>query len=113
MNNKFCPNCGYELEFKDSNFCPKCSYNLNDNNFINYNPKIFTNGMAISGFVLSIVSFVCCFGFLSLISLILSIIGFNNAKKHNVSSKLSIAGIILSIIGLIWICYILWVFRYT
>ena len=35
MNNKFCPNCGYELEFKDSNFCPKCSYNLNDNNFIN------------------------------------------------------------------------------
>lgn len=117
MNDKFCPNCGSKLELDDNNFCESCGYNLNqynsNNNFINYKIQ-YTNYMAISGFILSIVSFLLCFSSLSWLSLILSIIGYNNAKKHNNESEnFALAGIILSVVGLVWILFIVWAFRYT
>lgn len=59
-----------------------------------------TNGTAIAGFVLSLVSFMSC-GLTSLVGLILSIIGIKKSKDLKDSGKgLSIAGIIISSITL-------------
>lgn len=61
-----------------------------------------TNGLAIAGFVISLL---CC-GSLSPVSLILSIIGLIKAKDINGSGKgLAIAGIILSALGIILLIF--------
>ena len=59
--------------------------------------------MAIAGFVISLVSFLLCCGSLSWLSLIFSIIGVVGAKKLMGKGKgLSIAGIIISVLGLLF-----------
>lgn len=56
--------------------------------------------MAIAGFVISLVSIICCCGSLSTFSLVFSIIGLVNSKKVNGNGKgLAIAGIIISILA--------------
>ena len=60
-----------------------------------------TNGLCISGFVISLVSLILCAGLLSVLSLILSIVGVVKSKKNNESNGLGIAGIIISAVSLV------------
>ena len=68
------------------------SYNYNANqapNTTTYSSKTMpqkTNGLCIAGFVVSLVS-ILCFGFSSIISLILSIVGYVGASKKNQKGK--------------------------
>ncbi len=102
---KFCTNCGQEIS-EGNRACTNCgtlvdggspvTTTVNVNNV--QNP---TNGFAIAGFIISLVSLFCC-GTLDWLGLIFSIIGLVKAKSLNGSGKgLAIAGIIISCIGLI------------
>lgn len=65
-----------------------------------------TNGLAIAGFVISIVSMVCCCcGPLGILALIFSIVGFTQIKNNNQKGKgLAIAGIVISgIVVALWL----------
>lgn len=101
---KFCSNCGKEVSEND-NVCGYCGKAVNGNTVVNNtiinqgNNK--SDGFAVAGFVLSLVSFLCCGG-TSTLGLIFSIIGLVNCNKNNKNGKgLAIAGIIISSIGLI------------
>ena len=112
---KFCTNCGTKLE-NDVKFCTSCGKAVegeevsNNNQPVNntttvvvnngqQNPK---NGLAIAGFVVSLVSSLLCCGSFNLISLILSIVGLTKAKDYNGDGKgLAIAGIVISVVGYI------------
>ncbi len=95
----FCQKCGAELNDNDV-FCGNCGNNNNESVKVN-NSNSSTDGLAIAGFVLSVVSIFCC-GTFSFISLILSIIGLSNSKKENKSGRgLAIAGIVISSIMII------------
>ena len=108
---KFCRECGKELE-EESKFCNNCGTKIEEANaYINesassnastnvtYNQTYVTkksNGMAIAGFVISLVSLLCC-GYSSWLGLIFSIIGLANANKNEGEGKgLAIAGIVIS-----------------
>ena len=119
---KFCVHCGSNLE-EGSNVCPNCGAKVEEireevvetavvNESVNQGyaqpsyaqqaPKNPTNGLAIAGLIVSIVSPILCCGALSPISLILSIIGAVDAKKKNGSGKgMAIAGIIISAITIV------------
>ena len=107
---KFCRACGNALEENDT-ICKTCGKEVINEQpvqqaqqqpqvtVINNNaPVAKSNGMATAGFVLSLVSLLCCGG-TSVIALIFSIIGLVNAKKCNDNGKgMAIAGIIISAI---------------
>ena len=68
----------------------------------NVQPQNKSNGLAVAGFVISLISTFLCCGSLNVISLILSIVGAVKAKDCNGNGKgLAIAGIIISAIGLV------------
>lgn len=111
---KFCKNCGTEL--KEGKVCQNCgtvnegatvketktaSSSSSSSTATNQTVNTTTtnngsNGLAIAGFVLSLVGLFCC-GFTSVLGLIFSIIGLVNANKENSNNKgLAIAGIIIS-----------------
>lgn len=98
---KFCVNCGNELGEND-NACSNCG------TFINTEAKVVldkkeekTNGFAIAGFILSLISILCC-GSTSVLGLVFSIIGVVKAKNYNNNGKgLAIAGIVIGCIGLL------------
>lgn len=103
---KFCPECGKELE-ENSSMCKNCGKKIEENKqTVNINQTVTnnqkqTNGFAIAGFVLSIVSLLCC-GTTSILGLVFSIIGLVNANKQNGEGKgLAIAGIVISSIMII------------
>lgn len=60
-----------------------------------------SNGLAIAGFVVSLVSLLLLPG-LGIVGLILSIIGLTKVKVINSGKGLSIAGIIISAIAIVW-----------
>ena len=121
----FCVHCGNNLE-GGANVCPNCGAKVEDANeavetvvvdnpvpnanqayqgaqptYQNTNSKP-TNGLAIAGFITSLVSMFLCCGSISLISLILSILGVVDAKKKSGSGNgLAIAGIIISVVGML------------
>ncbi len=117
---RFCPSCGQEIT-EEGTFCINCGYNLNQNNYNNqnsfnyntsgenFNQSIsneYNNAMAITGFVLGILSILCCCFFtgLSVAGLIFSIIGLSNADSHNGKGKgLAITGIVLNGIGIFFL----------
>ena len=115
--NYFCINCGERIDTDDSSSNSKVestnntSNTTNNNNSSNvqYNNNVQTNsgqkrtnGLAIAGFVVSLVSSICCCGSLNVISLVLSIVGLANAKDFNGDGKgLAIAGIIISSVVLV------------
>lgn len=110
-----CKNCGQKLD-EGALFCTKCGTKVEiqetkpveDNQNVNQNiEKHKTNGLAIAGFVISIVSPICCCGTLSVLSLIFSIIGLSQINKNDESGRgLAIAGIVISAISiLIWFIF--------
>ena len=135
--NKYCPRCGNTVNEND-NFCGYCRNSLNinveqmnnqnmiNNNINNVNQNmnqtqnvstvnnnqnintVKTNGLAITGFIMSIASPALCCGLLSLPSLIVSIIGLSKVNKTKENRKgLAIAGIIISAVTLF--AYILYI----
>ena len=108
MNNNFCPNCGAEL-IEESVFCTNCGKKDGEEvkeevktttttvtNNVSNTAKEPTNGLAIAGFVTSLVSTLLCCGMFNLVGLVLSIVGLIKAKDYNGKGKgLAIAGIVI------------------
>ena len=114
---KYCSNCGNALD--ENMICPNCKYDFSNKNNSNEkesvvndksnvkSDKVKKNGLAIAGFVISLVSLLCC-GASSWIGLVFSIIGLCESKKYNNDGKsLAIAGIIISACMLV-----LWIILY-
>ena len=107
---KFCKNCGTKIEEEKTEEANTSNENTNESAASNagtnvtYNQTYVTkksNGMAIAGFVISLVSLLCC-GYSSWLGLIFSIIGLVNANKNEGEGKgLAIAGIVIISILLI------------
>ena len=77
------------------------NYNV-ENNAYQVQPKPAKNTVGLVGFILSLVSLLCC-GILSIVSLILSIVGLNKAKElGGVGKGLSLAGLIISIVSIVF-----------
>ena len=95
----FCGNCGNKVN-NNERYCEKCGKPVWQKN----NVKIQKNNNIVSiiGFVLSLIG-VLSFGFLSPLSLIICIIGLVLSKANKRKDKLSIAGIIISILSLVFI----------
>lgn len=105
---KFCSSCGKELE-ENASTCNNCGNPVPKEEATNTstNPSTVqvtqtvvtqrkSNGMATAGFVISLVSLICCGGS-SFLGLIFSIVGLVNAKNCDGEGKgLAIAGIIIS-----------------
>ena len=113
---KFCTSCGQEIQ-EGANVCSNCGTPVNgapQNNVVTSGGAAApakSNGLAIAGFIVSLVSILLCCGSISLVSLILSIIGASKAKDCGGQGKgLAIAGIIISVIGIL--CFIFWVVLY-
>lgn len=120
-DSKFCTTCGYSLEVQNNNQmnnqgantannnAPQNNYDINQNFTTSAGIKEYTNGMAITGLVISIASLILCCGSISIIGLVFSIIGLNKAKQNNGNGKgLAIAGLIINIIGILVMLF--WLF---
>ena len=107
---KFCTYCGKEIDEND-NVCGYCGNAINKNNATVINVVNNTNktdGFATAGFVLSLVSFLCC-GSTSVIALIFSIVGLVNCSKNGTNGKgLAISGIVISTV-LVFILVVLYI----
>ena len=119
---KFCTSCGKEIA-EGSNVCSNCGTPVdgapvapaaNTVTVTQTAAPTQGNGMAVAGFVLSLISLLCC-GFLSVLGLIFSILGLSKSSKVGGKGKgLSIAGIIMSSIAIILIIlYLLFMPAFT
>ena len=119
---KFCISCGNEIP-EGNNVCTNCGTPVNGapvaqaqpgpTVVVNQAQPKQSNGLALAGFIVSLVSTILCCGSLNVISLILSIVGAVKAKDCGGAGKgLAIAGIIISAIGLV-ILILLTVFGYA
>lgn len=99
-----CRNCGQEYDNRLPN-CPRCGAPSQANVvYVQQPAPQQNNGMAIAGFVLSLLGFLSLgMSFiLQLLGLIFSCVGVSKAKKMNGNGKgLSVAGIVLSVLA--WI----------
>jgi len=112
---KFCTNCGGELK-PGFAFCEQCGSPVDGGkqtknvepqaapvyNTYNVAPAKKTNGLALGGFITTLVSTLLCCGSFNLIGLILCIVGLVKAKDYDGNGKgLAIAGIIIAVIVMI------------
>lgn len=109
---RYCPACGAQVA-EDIQYCSSCGYNMNQQaqsayQTANYNStpisttSTSSNGMAIAGFVVSLISLFLCCGCISIVGLILSCIGLKRANQNNGAGKgLGIAGLIINILGIL------------
>ncbi len=105
---KKCPNCGKNID-NNANFCINCGSKQTKEaeikeektTTVESTNNVPVNGLSITGFVLSLLSLLCC-GLLSPLGLIFSIIGITKTEKEDTTGKgLAIAGIIISSIMLL------------
>lgn len=97
---RFCPNCG---EKTTSNFCGNCGYNFNESNTVKTTTTNNTQNQNTgkTSMILGIISCGCLFfGWSSIASIVLGIIGLKKAKQESPGGEKT-AGYILSLIGLI------------
>ena len=115
---KYCTECGKELGV-DVKVCGNCgkkilteypTSNVISQDFIsNNNQKKDSNGFAIAGFVISLVSLILCCGSISWLGLLFSVIGVVNAKKVDGKNKVfAIIGIVLGLFGIMLIIIVLY-----
>ena len=112
---KFCTNCGAEVSDGFA-FCEKCGTPVDGSvkapaqapvqqaapQYNQAQPAAKRNGMALAGFILSLVNVFCCLGGLNLFALIFSIIGLVKAKDYNGDRKgLALAGLIITILAMV------------
>ena len=103
----YCRYCGKQID-PDANYCIHCgaaqtdarpSY---DQRPAAENPKR-TNGFGIAGFVLAIVTistwYLNFFGIVPLVALVLSCVGMYRRRYCNYANRLTVAGLVLSIIS--------------
>ena len=115
-----CPNCGiptdnfYAANGSQQNGAPNTPYAQQPYAHNYYTPApSTTNGLAIAGFVLSILSLWlgALFAVISIIALVLSILGFKKSPIYKSGKGLSVAGIIISAISCaLWVFYWLIIF---
>ncbi len=81
---------------------------MEENQVSNDNIQKSTNGLAIAGFVVSIVSlFINFWGIVGLIGTILSAVGLSKAKTKNSEKGFAIAGLIIGIISVVYGIYVI------
>ena len=97
---KYCSKCGNEIT-TGQKFCSNCGNNDEPVKTTKSKKEKTNSGLNIAAFVVSLVSLLTC-GTISLVSLILSIVGLATSKKKNAKPGLAIAGLVLSIIQLIF-----------
>ena len=102
---KFCTNCGTKLD-DNVKFCISCGKAVEGEEQANQNNATVVvnnnsvnepnNGLAIAGFVVSLVSTFLCCGAFNVVGLVLSIVGLVKAKDYDGNGKgMAIAGIII------------------
>lgn len=101
----YCKKCGKKND-NNSIYCNYCGVQIIDNSdeiIVEKVDNTKTNGLALAGFIVSIVSlFFSFWGMTPLVGLILSIVGYSNIKKTNENGKgFAIAGIIIASISLL------------
>lgn len=105
---KKCPNCGKSID-NNAKFCVNCGSKQTKEaeikeektTTVKSTNNVPVNGLSITGFVLSLLSLLCC-GLISPLGLIFSIIGIAKSEKEDSTGKgLAIAGIIISSIMLL------------
>lgn len=99
---KYCTHCGAEIN-DQAVVCPSCGCAVQSTEQTAAPVSTKTNGFAIAGFVLALVSYILSFyGIVGALGLIFSIVGLVQVNKNHQSGKgLAIAGIVLSVIGVI------------
>lgn len=103
MEINYCPDCGNKL-IPNSKFCSKCGKQIfKFKEEINNKEKTLsnqkkTNGFAIAGFVIALIS-LFTLGIGSILSFIFSLIGLTKSQKEYDGQGLSIAGIVISVIS--------------
>ena len=81
---------------------------MEENQNLNENIQKTTNGLAIAGFVVSIVSlFINFWGIVGLVGTILSAIGLSQVKKTNSGKGLAIAGLVIGIVSIVYGIYVI------
>lgn len=101
---KMCPNCGSYVN-GNPNHCTNCGIKFVQKNVeevvvIDNSDK--TNGLAITGFVLSLVNLLLCCGCLFVPALIFSIMGMVMAKNNKEGGTgLALAGIIITCVSIL------------
>ncbi len=96
---KYCIYCGEEIP-EGAKYCNKCGKPIySDDNVEHDSNKEKTNGFAIAGFVIALVSlFIDLLGINSILAIVLSSIGLGKTKdEREKGKKLAIAGLILAI----------------
>ncbi|MBR2522842.1 MAG: zinc ribbon domain-containing protein [Clostridiales bacterium] len=84
---------------------PVYSAPASNNNYSTFTEQPKNNGCCVAGFVVSLVSLLCC-GLTAIISLILSIIGLATVGKKKQKGKgLAVAGLIISIVQCIFFIF--------
>lgn len=109
--NKMCPNCGRYV-MGESSHCPNCGIKFvqsNVNEVVPVDNSGKTNGLAITGFVLSLVNIILCCGVLWVPSIIFSIAGMITAKNNKEGGwGLALAGLIISCVSIL-VCIVFYV----
>ena len=109
---KKCPNCGKNID-NNANFCINCGSKQTKEaeikeektTTVESTNSVPVSGLSITGFVLSLVSLICC-GLTSPLGLIFSIIGLVKGDPDDKTGKgLAIAGIIIS--GILLLLFIM------
>ena len=98
--NNMVQNNGMANGYNSYNQAPQYNPYMNQQmNNVNQGPK--TNGLAIAGFICSLIGFLCC-TISAVVGLVLSIVGLNKIKATGENGRgLAIAGIILGALGVI------------
>ena len=109
---KFCEHCGGKLE-KGIAYCPNCGAKVNQKEIVNgdivnsANNQFSVKDNTTTAFVCSLLGALCC-TYVAIPGLILSIQCLNQMKEGKISDEkkwMAIAGIVLSVIGLIQMVY--------
>lgn len=103
----YCNVCGKPLQGNER-VCPYCGALVPDNQEpVKYSDR--WNGLAIAGFVISLISLFCNFcGTVGIVGIILSAVGMTQSRDMGErGSELAVAGLIIGIISTVWAAFVL------
>ncbi len=128
----YCKNCGTEVE-EGGKFCPNCGtsidllsqpsmiidqmdhpknpspYNDPERSYQATSTKGSMNGLAIGGFVASLIGIIVAAAIAGTVGLVLSLIGYKQVKERNQSGKgLALAGIIIGAVDIVFGIWYIW-----